>query len=391
MAARDDIAVRKSALLRDLRLLHRDQGPSAGGTALKQRELSEKYGLSIRTVSLALQELVEEGVLYTVPRIGTFLGRPVRNTEYPYLIVSHHTGQPYGFFDLFQMGFEDRIAQLGGASLTLTEAETLWHLEQNHFPAISGVFEFSVREPGTVPASKTLLETGVAGVSFGSLEDVNLGVDLVNFDNEDGGEQAAHHMLSMGHRQIAFLALHDQVSQAAFRWSVQRERGWRRIMEGAGRNVEGLIFRPSRPIADNHCNSQVQAAREAALRLLHESDATAVVAVNVLAAQGLLQALRDSDFPMERWPSIVCFDSAPGSDAASSTSIISYLRLPWEKTGTEAAQLLWDRKNGRLTGPPQERLVPMQLVPRLSCRQDWAGSSGLAQTHANGLLPAESA
>ena len=63
MATRSEIAVSKAALLRDLRASH--QAGAGAGTVVKQRELSEKYGLSLRTISLSLAELVEEGVLYT--------------------------------------------------------------------------------------------------------------------------------------------------------------------------------------------------------------------------------------------------------------------------------------------------------------------------------------
>lgn len=383
MAARNDIAQRKLALLQDLRALHREQDGAIGATALKQRELSERYGLSIRTISLALQELVEEGVLYTVPRVGTFLGRASTETTEPYLIVSQYERIPNGFFDNFRIGFEDRIAQLGGATLAMTEEEALWHAEQGNLPKISGVFEIGAGMTCNFgPTSRALLEAGVSGASFGPLEDSELPIDLVDFDNEDGGAQAARHMLSVGHREIAFLGLNNEHNVKQFRWSFQRENGWRRAMNQAGRDTSGAIFRPAGSFSREHVD-QIEAAAEAAGQLLDQRKFTAVVAVNVFAAHGLMRALRDRGVPADRWPAMMCFDVSPKGAA----SMLSFLRLPWDKVGTEAAQLLWERRNGRLKGQPQQRLVPMQLIPRLTCRSDWAASSGLAQSHVNGTVP----
>ena len=49
--------------------------------------------------------------------------------------------------------------------------------------------------------------------------------------------------------------------------------------------------------------------------------------------------------------------------------MVSYLRLPWDDVGRAAAQLLWERKTGRLAGQAAQRLVPMQLIPRLTCHR----------------------
>ncbi len=375
MATRPEIAANKAALLRDLRASH--QAGARAGAAIKQRELSDRYGLSLRTISLSLAELVEEGVLYTVPRVGTFMGRPPAETVAPYLFVARHAitpQQPHGVHMQLQIGFEDRIAGLGGACLSLMKAEAAWHMEQGQLPRLSGVFEVDLGEVG-----QQYNAAGVPVVAYEGPAAPDTTIDSVDFDNRDGGAQATRHLLTMGHRNIAFLGLHHPSRPLQFAWSLEREAGWQAVMQQAGRASEGLSFCPSSPV-QRPDRDQVYAAASAAASCLKKPEISAVVAVNRFAAEGLLQSLRDANVPAAAWPALVCFDAAPEAGA----SVISFLRLPWDKVGAEAAQLLWERQTGRLQGPAQKKLVEMRLIPRLSCRADWATASGLAQVRANG-------
>jgi LacI family transcriptional regulator len=216
----------------------------------------------------------------------------------------------------------------------------------------------------------------------GTYQDNELLIGTVDYDNEDGGIQATRHLMALGHRDIAFLGLHaaghqanHQMGELNLSWSTLRQEGWSRVLQSAGQDTDKLSFLPTTtsPIAHE---SQKATAREVAVNMMEAiatRQITAVVAVNVLAAQGLIQAMQEASIPRENWPALVCFDDAPRGAASG----ISYLRLPWEKIGAEAAQLLWERRKTPGMKMRQHRLVKMNLVPSLTCRSDWA-LSGLA-------------
>ena len=246
-------------------------------------------------------------------------------------------------------------------------------------PPLCGVFGF-----GCARALGTFAGDGVPCVAFKDDLLPPTNADCVQFDNVDGGRQATNHLLALGHECIAFLALHaEKGASDGLHWSLLREMGWRKAMEKAAKPTYGLAFHPARTSSPEHTR-QVRAGREAAEALLERVDITAIVATNHLAARGLLQGLDESGRPAAQWPAILCFDE----EVADNASVMSYLRLSWEEIGRTAAALLHERYAGRLNGPFQSRLVPMKLIPRLTCRPEWAQETRVAQQHVGRSLVA---
>ena len=367
MATRLDVQARRKALYESLKRDCLDGALPPGVMLPAVREVGKQHGVTNDGVFKVIQSLTEEGVLYTVPRVGTFVGRPQKETVEPYLmIVPAHEVNRANHWVQVQSGFEDRIAQLGGHSIVLRSRDAQSHMQQNDLPPLSGVF--ADRQDDSV---HLLEDPGVPRVFLGALEDGKEDADCISFDDVGGGAQATRHLWQNGHRVIAFLALHHQEDFAPFSWSLRREAGWRKALEQAGGDSAGLSFHPQK-FWGLECEDQSLAGREAAGSLMDRADITAVVAANISVAQGMFEAFQNAGWPGERWPAVVCFDAAP----RIGKSVVSYLRLPWEEIGSEAAQLLWERRTGRLSGEAAQKLVPMRLIPRLSCRPDWATLSG---------------
>lgn len=376
---RKEILERKNALLSDLRFAHQRGEALPGEMAVSQRELSAKYGLSVRTISIELQKLVDEGVLYTVPRVGTFVGQPRAARDNLFLAIFAYLDKPNTQWAGVRNGFEERIAALGGTSLVVDYA-TAERFRGTGETAPAGVFELHYQRTEPV-----WMESGVPRVEFGELNHVCPGSDAVYFDNDDGGWKATRHLLGLGHRKIAFIGLHGEDEKPNFLlWSQQRQAGWRRALEAAGLSADGLSFRPPHT-PETEQNVMEAATREIATRLLRRDDITAVVAANAHAAHGLFQVLRAQNRPSADWPAIVGFDNELAQSSDDAMHIVTALRLPWEEIGRQSADLLWQRAQG-LDSEPQQLSVPMTLIPRLSCRQEWHRAPGLTSQNQRSVV-----
>ncbi len=373
MASRRETEQRRASLRDDLRAACRNGTLAPGEIVPSVRDLADRYEISVKVVRQALEQLVGEGVLYTIERQGTFAGQQTRHASEFFLLLLPYLPQPGDQADYLQAGFEERIAQLGGACLALRLEKALEYRDKGEMPPLAGIFDYAYeplrpRNWGSDPS--------LPHVGFASWLEDHAHSDAVSFDDLDGGRQAAQYLLGLGHRQIAFLALHGaEGDPGKYLWSAEREAGWQQALRGAGVSAEGLAYHP---VLEPEFNApgQTRAARRIARALIGRPDITAVVAANDSAAWGLFSALRAAQIPRERWPAVVGFDSAPSAEGFVLTSF----RLPWDELGRAAADLLWERRQGRLTGPPQHRRIPMRLVPRLTSQAGWslmAGASAL--------------
>lgn len=341
------------------------------------RELAETYGVSPWVVTQELQKLVDEGILYTIPRVGTFVGRQQPIPTGYYLMLLQQTGLGNDIRRQAQIGFEERVATLGGASLVMSLDKALEHLRCGELPALSGVFDFAYAPEDEIvwqsPAGVPVVRFIPSGTRENPNGYPNQATDVVSFDDNDGGRQATQHLLQLRHHNIAFLGLHPLKSaQNRYLWSAQRQSGWQAEMENAGYSTRGLSFHPPLEPASQAHNvnreSEIQLACETARALVRNRDITAVVAANDFAALGLFAALREAQVPSDRWPSVVGFDDLPQAQSYVLTS----LRLPWEEVGKAAINLLWERKQGQIEAPTQERRIKLRLISRLTSRQNWS-------------------
>jgi len=378
MSKRQEIALRKEAMLHELREAYRLGAVTPGRMAVSQRELSARYGLALRTVAVEMQKLVEERVLTIVPRVGTFVGCPTVVQPDYYLFALPELLPVGGYSDYVnsaRRGFEERIAERGGATITLAPDVLQRYISNGELPPVAGIFRWAsvdIEElaPGYFgPETPRAYFGRPSPEEWARSEAQGLVEDGVDFDNENGGEQATRHLLDLGHRRIGFLGLHagETLGHQSMHWSFERETGWRHAMERVGLPYSGLSFLPAQRSGIEQSEQRLSAS-EAARALLRHPDVTAVITVNELACISLLQELEAAGVPRQNWPAIVCFDDFASKDE----HILSSLNLPWTGLGHLAADRLWERKNGHLTGAGELKLVAPRLVRRLSCRSDWS-------------------
>lgn len=389
MATRQETQNKRRAMREDIIESCRSGRIQQGELFPTVRDLARQYGLSVNLASEVVQSLVAEGVLHAKPGAGTIAGSPRPASPGTYLFVlPEGTGREHVLarhVGIVQRNFEVAIAQLGGACLTLEAAQARQFAVAGQLPQIAGVFAISPAEFNGLP-----FNSDIPRVCFDEpvSSEPALNLDLVHFDDFKGGQQATQHLLAVGHESIAFLAMHAPQSPGIFSWSAEREKGWREAMTEAGKMDESMAFHPMQtpalqePTGESlpFAGDQMEAAREAVvplLSLIREGRVTAVVAANLYAARTLFAVLQEALIAPRLWPAVVCFDSFEELD----NHVVSALNLPWDEIGKAGAQLLWERNVGRLRGPSTVRLVPMQLIPRLTCRRDWTAASSLVMPH----------
>lgn len=363
MATRREVERRRNALIHELREAVRTGSLQAGETLPPMKELADKFEISVNVTHQAIQQLVDEGLLCTIPRVGTFVRRRSNHVEGFYLWLVEE-----GIPSKAQSGFELRMAQLGGATLALTPTQLEELFLKGQMPTLQGVFS-SCASSSQETALKYLKNVGIPFVTFADrTEDTQ--EDTVGFDDVEAGKTAAEHLVQMGHRRVAFLAAHPNYApfHPSLSWSKRREEGWRRGLEACDISAEGLAFHP---LKSSCCSaeSMQNIGHELAHAILHyHREISAVIAANDHVALGFMAALQNEGVPSSQWPAIVGFDNIPLSGA----HLLSTFYVPWEQLGREAADLLWERRHGALTGPPIQRTVPLYLLPRLSSHRGWA-------------------
>ncbi len=166
---------------------------------------------------------------------------------------------------------------------------------------------------------------GFPVVLEGQLPDSNL--PQVDVDNVGGARSAIEHLLSLGHRRIAFISNGPLIYTA----SRDRLRGYQAALTAAGLDYDESLVRYG-------AFSRVS-GREAMQSLLALPDRpTAVFVASDVVAFGALTALRDAGVHVPDEMAVVGFDDV--RMAAYVTPSLSSIRLPARQLGQTAAELL---------------------------------------------------
>lgn len=377
MASRRETSDRRAALLEELRRACHDGSLPPGEPLPPVRDFVGRYNVSHRVVGEVVQTLTDEGLLYSVPRKGTFAGRPQQAREGLYLLVTETPVQGNDQLSRLQFGFEEQISGLGGTCLTLSHTELKAIPDASQTFAPSGIFCFEThrqkgpsRYLGASCPQVFFSERNVA-VPTASALDAADARDTIFFDNESAGHQVTHYLLQRDHRRIAFLGLHGVRQETGpFVWSRERAAGWQRALNEAGIAADELLILPETlPAEASTIRTQQDVAYRQAGRLIRsirDGEASAIVTVNVHAARGLMEALRESDLRPEQWPVLTTFGVGD-----TNVSMMTSMLLPWEQMGRKAADLLWSRSQRAYEGEERRVAVPMRLIARLTCSPAW--------------------
>jgi DNA-binding LacI/PurR family transcriptional regulator len=177
--------------------------------------------------------------------------------------------------------------------------------------------------------------------------------DSVMVDEAGGVEQVARYLLSLGHRQIAFLrAIPGERPHP-------RERAFLSILDRAGCKVDESLIVPYESCEDSRCRATLE-------QLLSRSPTpTAVFAGNDRVALVVLKHLAEMGVKVPQELSVVGFDNM---------RLIEHLPVPLTtvdqpklEMGRRAAEMLFDRIEIGHSGAPRSETFQPRLIIRDSC------------------------
>jgi LacI family transcriptional regulator len=174
----------------------------------------------------------------------------------------------------------------------------------------------------------------------------------LNFDNFEGGRLATHHLLSLGHRRIAFIAGDTRHPDAK-----ERLRGYRAALEATGQAYDPKLVMPGQYTEDS--------GRMAVERLLDSREPfSAIFAANDQMAFGATLALHRRRMRVPDDVSLVGFDDL--ASAEYNIPPLSTVHHPIYELGQQAATAMLQLLAGE---QPTLELPSPRLIARESSRE----------------------
>lgn len=323
------------------------------------RDIAKASGLSIGTVSRGLRNQggLSEGTRQIVQDWAARLGydlaqlRRHRLRRVGFLLHSqHNTLASSPFFSSVLHGAESVCRREGLTLSFIVAGPTDRVIDQARVQQLDAYLCAGYFEPEILDS---LRHTGKPMV----LVDMHRhGIASVNPDHQHGSIQATSHLLRSGRRQIAVIT-----GSPAHYSLQQRALGYRRALFEAGIQADPDLEVVAAHLGDGDVG--VSAAMRELLGRRRRPDA--VVCFNDSAALVAQQQVLGQGLRIPQDIALVGFDDIPA--AARAHPPLSTVRVDKEALGAQGLEMLL---NAPLDGPPQERVLPVELVVRDSSSLD---------------------
>ncbi|ADD42952.1 LacI family DNA-binding transcriptional regulator [Stackebrandtia nassauensis] len=297
-------------------------------------DVAARAGISVGTVSNVLnhpERVAEETrrrVREVIDTLGFIRNAPAMNlrsgSSAAVGVVVLDIANP--FFTEVLRGAEDRLAD-EGLLLIVCSSDDALDKEEHYLRVLE---EHRVQGMLITPAMADLnplvdLRNRGLGVVLLDRTEADGKLCAVAVDDVRGGELAGEHLLSLGHRRIAFLN-----GPLSLRQCAERREGLRRAVTTAGLDPDGVLTEIELP----SLNAQ---GGEAAIRELGRDLPTAVFCVNDLVALGALRALDQRGIVVPDQISLVGYDDVEFTAMLSPS--LTTIRQPKYQLGKAAAEL----------------------------------------------------
>jgi LacI family transcriptional regulator len=302
------------------------------------RELAERVGLSRTTISMILNDVPEatrfpeetrQRVVESAKRLGyrpNYFARSLGQRR-TYLIGVTAPDFGDGFEAALLSGFQRHLLNTGYTSLVSTHLWSPSLLKRNVETLCDRGAE------GLLLINSTPSESpGIPAVTICTDRSPIWGT-RVSIDNALGVSKAINHLVSLGHREIAFIKGPEGSGDTEERWNAVVA-----TCKTLGLRVEpGLTVQLER--LQRPSTGHAEEGRIAAQKLLRRGNPfTAVVAFNDISALGAMTALREAGHKVPEDVSIMGFDDIEFASIAYPP--LTTIRQPLQEMGATAAELL---------------------------------------------------
>jgi LacI family transcriptional regulator len=175
--------------------------------------------------------------------------------------------------------------------------------------------------------------------------------DIVCSDSENGANRLVKLLIGLGHKRIAIITGHKDVST-----SVDRVTGYQQALMEAGLSENELVYYG----AFNE-QSGYELTNQALMQL---PKPTAIFGANNFIAIGIIKALHDLKLDVPGDISVVGFDDLP--ESMFMKPFLTVARQRAYEMGRSATELLLKRISGELSGEYREIVLPIEIIVRES-------------------------
>jgi DNA-binding LacI/PurR family transcriptional regulator len=345
----------------------KDGGKNSVGRSVSLRTLAEHLNLSPATVSLVMNrskaaasipEETQRRIFQAAKELNyrpNFYARSLRTQRSFTIGVLHPDLSDY--VALLTSGIEDQLTREGYFYFAAGHRNDPELIEEYPMIMLDRAVEGIIAIDTPIEHSLPCPVVSVSGHR-------NLpGVTNVVLDHRRAAELALEHLVSMGHRDIAFMKGPKVSSDTEVRWQTICEVAKRLnltmpptlCLEMAGDPTPGREYAVGWMISS--ASSMVQKLLASGERF------TALFAFNDVSAIGVIRALQDAGLEVPDNVAVVGFDDIPS--AAYNTPSLTTIRQPLRRMGEIAAQTLLDRLRGTESATREVAVEP-ELVIRES-------------------------
>lgn len=262
-------------------------------------------------------------------------------------VLVHDVADPY--FSEIIRGIEDVAAERHYMVLVSStdrdpEREAEYLLRLASFPTDGIILAAGGLDGEQLPGEMlSLVESGTVVVGIARHQ---LPISTIDVGNQEGARQIVQHLLSLGHRRIAFLGGPDHLTTAN-----DRRAGYRQALAEAGLVAEEIIYP-----GDFSRDAALQAIP---LVLERRPRVTAIFAANDKMAIGCLVGLRAAGITVPDDMSVVGFGDV--SAAQDTNPALTTARIPLREVGRLAMKQVFRQLDGE---PPAALAIPTSLALR---------------------------
>jgi len=321
-------------------------------------KLSKELKANPATIVKALKLLADKGLVTIQGTKGTFITQPNNRARRKVIGVVGLPNRAFHAGELASM--EERAAAADYRLIGISHNDDFFTRNPGRFlefPVDGYIFMYSTL---TMEIAAFLREKGISFASCNNPVGIP-GVNWVDFDSEGNFEKALRHLISLGHKSIAYI----EFDNPNYRYSERILAAYQRILAESGLPFAKALFisEKSHNCHRRHGEKYLrQYGMECANRLItaKEKPTAAVMAIN--SANGFVEVLSHNNMEVPADFSIITYNDARNNPDEFFTTI----SVDYEKRAIRAVEILLNLLDDSLHEATQQ-LIEGELIEGKSC------------------------